>query len=377
MDAIEPQEIWRERFVAWVVQISSVSLYSALAIVGLYRIFCSLGFEKRSFSLALLSFFGTLMFPYSTVGTGEMFTAPLVVWALFFLLKNNRSKKDLVYSGLFFGLGCLTTNQIVFLAATATALVAWQHRRRPMDVLYFICPVIAFSGLMLLYNWINFDSFLSFPVNFWRGRGNARNLWFEIPSLMKVLDFFFLPSKGIFLYSPFLVFSIPGFKRLLKKQPTSTVFFLVSSLLVYILFFLTLVFTDEEGPSGGHGFGFRYIVPVLPFLCIGAAAWMVERKLTPAEIILVILSICICSAGAVFGYRTSLLDYDISFLLSVPSNNFICYFLKRRFGIDSWLLRLFTTFILFGCVGAILLKYRASLSRSELPETDKIFSDRV
>jgi len=365
LDNVESEEIWRERIVAWVVQISSVSLYTAMAFVGLYRLFSYLGLERRRFSLTLLSFFGTLMFPYSTAGTGEMFTMPLVVWGLVFLFKEPRSKKDLLCSGLFFGLGCLTANQMVFLAFTASLLVLGQNRKQLRNTLYFAGPIILFLCLMLLYNRINFDSFLAFPVKYWRGRANVQNIWFTFPSFKKVLDLLVLPEKGIFFYSPFLILGIPGYRKLLRNQPVGVVVFLVSSFLIYLSFFFLISLAGDGGPGGGHGFGFRYIVPALPFLCIGAAAWMSEKRLNSAEITLVIVSICLCSAGAVFGYRKQLLDYDIPFLLSIPTRNFVTYFLWKRFGIDNWLLRFASTTIFFGCIGAILLKYRNSFSKKK------------
>lgn len=355
----EPEELWKERIVAWVVQISSLSLYTAMAFVGLYRLFGLLGLEKHRFSLTLLSYFGTLMFLYSTVGTGEMFTVPLVVWGLVFLLKEPRSRTNLLCSGLFFGLGCLTTNQVIFFAFPASILVLFQRRKHPQDILYFAAPLMLFWGLIFLYNWINFDSILAFPVKYWRGGANTRVVWLEFPSPSKVLRILFLPSEGIFFYSPFLVLSIPGYRKLLKNRPPEIAFFLVSCFLLYFFFLASL-----EGAKGA-AFGSRYIVPALPFLCIGAATWLSERKkLTPAEITLLILSICFCSAGAFFGFSKELLDYNVPFLLSIPVENFITSFFLRNFGITHWLLRAASTTAFFGLIGAILLKYQASPSEN-------------
>jgi hypothetical protein len=359
LNRIEQDELWRERIVVWIVQNTSLALYAALAFVGLYRLFGRLGVKRRCFALTLLSFFGTLMFPYSTVGMGAMFTVPLIVWGVVFLLKEDRSERDLLCSGLFFGFAWLTTNQTIVLAGAASLLVVWQSRKQLTNVLYFAVPIVFFVALMLIYNRLNFDSILTFPVKYWRGRTDIEDiLWVSLPSPMRIVDFLVLPEKGVFFYSPFLILAIPGFKKLLNQHPADVVVFLILCFILYLSFFLSIFLAESEGPFGGRLFGYRYIVPALPFLCIGAAVWISDRDLSLPEILLIGISICICTAGGIFNFRTHLYDYTVPFLLSFPASNFITDFLRTKFGIENIILRFFTTILFFGGLGVILLKYR-------------------
>lgn len=345
----------RETIVAWIVQIASLSLYAAIGVIGLYRIFGLLGLRERQFPLTLISFFGTLMFPYSTIGNGEMFTTPVVIWAAFFLLRA-RPTRDLLYSGLCFGLGCLTNYQTIFFAAVASCFVAHRNRQRPALWLLFGFPIAVSWFLLLLYNKMLFDNFLTFPVKYWRGGFDVPTLVFEFPSAAKLLDMLFLPWKGIFFYSPFLLMSVPGYLRLARRQSSDVALLLSGSFLSFLVFFAV-----NAGWYGGSDFGFRYIVPALPFLCIGSAIRLSRPNWNILEKVLIALSVFVCSFGAITSpyvaanMKDPLIRYNIPLFLSNATNNVLNDALLKGFGLNNWLLRFASTALFFGFIGLLLV----------------------
>jgi hypothetical protein len=358
-------------FIGWLVQIFSLALYTAIAFVILYRIFELVGIQNRRLPLTLLSYFGTLMFAYATIGTGEMFTVPPLLLGIYFLLKSNPMAqgknaansypephikiRSYFFAGLFFAFAFFTTNQIALIIIVALIAISWQeHNWRP--VFFFALPIAISLLLTLLYNWVNFDSPFSFPIQFWE-MGSPEQLRLEWPTLGKLAEMSFLPWKGIFFYSPYLILAIPGYWQLYRRSkdplqsgPVSTamVFFLSGS---FILYFLYLVF--NMGWYGGADFGFRYIVPVLPFLCIGAAVWLSGRKLSPIEYTLLIISIVFCSFGALTdpevpsNIRNPLLDYNWPMFVSDATNNVPNFVAHQLLGIRHWAMRLFTSALFF------------------------------
>jgi hypothetical protein len=346
-----------DRVSSGLVLVFSLPLYASLMFVALYRILGVLGLTRRRFLLTLTCYFGTLMFPFSTSGHGEMYTAPLILWGVYCLLKS-RSNRDYLYAGLLLGFACLATYQAILIAASALMFfVLW--RKGLASRILFALPVVLFLLVILAYNRTCFGSFLSFPTKYWMG-GNPRTVILEVPILMKFADMLFLPWKGIFFYSPFLLLCIPGYRKLLKTQSLNVVSFLVFS---FVFYFVFLAF--NAGWYGGADFGFRYIVPVLPFLCIGAAAWMSrETRLSPIEMVLVVLSIAVCSFGAITDphvvstSKFPLVEYNLPYFISSATNNMVNHMLEKSIGFNVWPFRLATTMLFFGAIGLILLSYR-------------------
>jgi hypothetical protein len=124
-----------------------------------------------------------------------------------------------------------------------------------------------------------------------------------------------------------------------------------------LLFFLFLAF--NKGWMGGADFGFRYIIPVLPFLCIGSAAWMSEGRLTALSAVLVVASIAICGFGAITDPHVltrggiPLLNYNIPHFLEHGTENVINWFLYKVFGMHIWPLRLATTAVFLGGIALL------------------------
>jgi len=269
------------------------------------------------------------------------------------------------------------------MSGVALAAIAWRERQwRPLFL--FSLPLLFFGLLTLLYNWAAFGSPFNFPMEYWV-RGPSPTLTFEWPTLGKLAEMLFLPWKGAFFYSPYLLLAVPGFWLLSRRlgQPAGgpVILLLAGSFLVYFLFLAC-----DVGWFGGDDFGFRYLVPALPFLVIGAAAWLSRDRLSGLEIALIVASVAICSFGALtdpevpnsmmIGFkidrisaRNPLLDYNLPLFFSQATNNMLNVVLQQLFGLDVWLLRLATTAVFLAVLGGLLWRYHRHWADSSVVES--------
>ncbi|MFZ0546311.1 MAG: hypothetical protein WAM60_12780, partial [Candidatus Promineifilaceae bacterium] len=167
----------------WLVQIFSLGLYSAVSLVAFYRILGLLDTGHR-FLLTLLFYFGTLIFPYATIGTGEMFTVPPLLLGLYHLLKSHftdQEEKHYLWAGFWYGLAFFVTNQVLLLIGVA-ALALLLATRKFKPVIRFLLPPLVFALLTLGYNWLLFDHPLHFPQQYWI-QGDPQVVLFGWPSL--------------------------------------------------------------------------------------------------------------------------------------------------------------------------------------------------
>lgn len=361
----------------WLVQIFSLALYSAVGFVALYRILKLLA-VGRPFLLTLLSFFATLMFPYATIGTGEMFTVPPLLLGLYHLLQtitpsdtpktnpveSSHKDRNYLWAGFWYGLAFFVTNQVLLLIAIA-ALTLLLTTRKLRPLIRFLLPPLLFLFLTLAYNWLLFDHPLHFPQQYWR-QGNPQVVLFGWPNGSKLVEMLLLPTKGLLFYSPYLVLALPGLSYLYhhlpgeKRYRASITLLLGGSFLIYFIFYFF-----NLGWSGGADYGFRYMVVGLPFLAVPAALWLDKRPNNPLAWLLVVWSIAVCSFGALTdpevptGAPNPLLNYNWPLFLDQATNNVPNLLLQQLFHIDNWLLRLTTTLLFLAFLAALLWRTRA------------------
>jgi MFS family permease len=256
---------------AFLVKALSSCLFCALAVVLFARLLSRFMDERFSSFAALAFFLTTNMFPESTEGVGESFTTVFVLAGFHLLLPFRKRTGFPSLAGLAFAIATLVSPQAIL--AAGGALVYLAIRRQAAGILRFVPWIVLAVFLTLLSNRVIFDHWLSFPVDFWAPdaanleptvRGKSRML-LEIPTAGKLYQMLFSPYRGIFFYSPFLLFALPGARRLLREHPAESAAFLASFLVVFLFFLVT------AGWAGGWDFGWRYILIVLPFL--GLFAW--------------------------------------------------------------------------------------------------------
>jgi len=123
----------------------------------------------------------------------------------------------------------------------------------------FIVGTIPALSLLLLYNFLCFDNpFVT---------GYYYDLLYDYTSIASVFStnplvglygLLFSPGRGLFVYSPILILSIPGFFYFFKSNKEEAILFLLA-FLVILSFYSTYTWWH-----GGLSFGPRFLTDVLP-----------------------------------------------------------------------------------------------------------------
>lgn len=167
------------------------------------------------------------------------------------------------------------------LAGVALAAATWC---RPTSVLVVICVALhlwmvdrrrflaytiaglPFAVAMLVYNYHYFGSPLSFgqteiTVVAEFKTGNPE-IW-QTPLWLGLAGLLFSPSRGLFVFSPFLLFAIPGIARIWKQNQ----FAALRPFTVAVALILCLEAKHFDW-WGGWSYGYRHIVDTAPFWCL-------------------------------------------------------------------------------------------------------------
>jgi hypothetical protein len=119
---------------------------------------------------------------------------------------------------------------------------------------------------LLLYNYVIFGNFLDFtyyhmdPV-IWPHLVGKSGFDFP-PNLLIVARLLIDPYRGLFFYSPILIFSLVGLLYMVKRYK------LEALLVSFIFSYLLLVNACWWAWDGGTSFGPRHLLPTIPFLII-------------------------------------------------------------------------------------------------------------
>lgn len=241
----------------------SASLVSALSVLFLFLALDRLA-ARRSTSLLLATAyaFGTCVWSVTSRGMFQhgpsLLLQSIAVWLL---ARGDRASA--AWSGLFLGLAVVNRPMNLLVAVPLAVVVAWRHR----DGLPAFCALAAVPlALRSAYAWAYWGSAWSlaqadpFP-NISNFHGNA---------LAGLAGLLVSPSRGLFVYSPiflFVGFAVAPALRLRRQQP------IFAALLAGALTLL-LVTSKWTIWWGGHSFGYRLLIEMLPALTILlAVAW--------------------------------------------------------------------------------------------------------
>jgi len=127
----------------------------------------------------------------------------------------------------------------------------------------FWLPVLAFGLGYLGYNFYRFGDFLNF------GYGGEK---FSVPLLTGLYGLLLSPGKGIFLYNLLLIPALWGMKEL--KSRSSQLFRLTLTLSCGMLLF----YSKWWSWYGGHSWGPRFLLPVVPLLLLPLGFVLESRR---------------------------------------------------------------------------------------------------
>jgi hypothetical protein len=218
-----------------------------LAILAIWLI----GMEVDAFSLGVL-LFATPLFPYSLLYYSHVLVAVLIYFAFRLIYDTRRVFPERCFTaGLITGFAVLCEySAVVPLIIFGLGLFLTDSRERTRRVTFYISGVAPFIFLLALYNQLVFGSPLAV---FWQYE-------LSFPSLSALYQFLVSPARGLFFFSPVLIFAVlavfdsddRGFRRHRIK------------LLTIVLTSLAVFGFAEK--YGGAAVGARHLIIIIPLL---------------------------------------------------------------------------------------------------------------
>ena len=188
-------------------------------------------------------------------------------------------------------------NLIIVLAITAYVLIRFRKDFWP----FFIFPVIIAAWLMIM-NYSHFGTLLGGSGELLRQAAQRQNVaggW-AVSFREGFIGILFSPSRGLFIFSPWLIFAFAGMAALWFKKGHSLFKCLCVGVVITILFF-----SKYSIWWGGLSYGPRFFVDILPVLVvfpIFLKETILRRKaLAVVAAVLVVFSISVQFIGA-FNY---------------------------------------------------------------------------
>lgn len=182
---------------------------------------------------------------------------------LFFYLRSSGRSLDLFASGLALtaAVWCRPTSAIVVMAIAGTLL--WNSRR---DFVAFAVGALPPGLLFLVHNSMMTGS--PFRV----GQGELTNVALEVTGSTEIFQTplwfgcvaqFFSPSRGLFIFSPFLVAALPGLVSVWRKEPFARLRPIAAALIV-----IWIIEFKHFDWWGGWSYGYRHLVDTTTLLIL-------------------------------------------------------------------------------------------------------------
>jgi len=249
-----------------VVVTSSSATFAALAAALAFWIFCGLGIDIKTATVAALMLaLGTPLFAYSAWFFSEPLAAALLLGTALVLFTGGEpcSTGLAALAGVLLGVTVwVRPSHIIAVPVFFLALLIRDREKSIRAAITLAGVVVIFGGAYLLRNQIYFGNPLDFGYPQVAEGGKHLNS-FETPLATGLYGFLLSPGKSVFLFVPLVLLAIPGVFRLAKRN-VGLAIVAGGTPLIYLLFFAR--YTQWEG---GYCVGPRYLVPAIALLCLG------------------------------------------------------------------------------------------------------------
>ncbi len=179
----------------------AATILAALSVVGVYLAVRWATGSAAAVAMALLYALGTCTWFVSQALWQHPACLMAIAWALCFLILAERDARWLFAAGFALCLALASRYASVAIVAVLGGFALWRAPRQWWRLALGAAPVAAFQ---LAYNWRYFGS--PFSQSY---QGEALSAW-TTPLLHGLLGHLIGPSRGIFVYSPFLLFAGVG-----------------------------------------------------------------------------------------------------------------------------------------------------------------------
>lgn len=225
------------------------------ALAALVFFFCARELTDRKTSLILAGVFALGTSMWSTVSIGMWQQTPSILLQLigiWFILRGRRQGAIAVAPGGFFLSAATVARQNnIFPAIVFTVYVLVEYRAALGRWISWALPP---ALLAVVYNTVYNGS----PLVFGYQEGLAQTMGF--PRLDGVIGLFLSPSRGLLIYSPFLILALVQVRRLADPRDRRFYLFALITFVLGVLFLSTFRLWD-----GGWGYGTRLVMDVLPY----------------------------------------------------------------------------------------------------------------
>jgi hypothetical protein len=237
------------------------SLIAALAVLLMYV--CLIQFGAGTNASVFLTFcfaFGTAVWSLNSRSLFQHGAAVLFITAALAALLSGRARLVGV-AGLLLGLAVATrpTNIVI---ALALAVYVFRHERRAFPVFAALAGIPA--ALTAWYSWAYWGTPLAL------GQGQGLNGFTASEPLIAAAGLLVSPNRGLLVFSPIFLFSLGYSVYLVRRRtgPPLLHYLIWSSALLYGLY------TMWGDWAGGHTYGYRYLIELVPgLMLVLAACW--------------------------------------------------------------------------------------------------------
>ena len=247
---------------AFTIVAKSAAALAASASVGVvFLLAARVAGRRLALVVAALYAFGTVTWPISAGALWQHGPAQLFLALGLLMLYPRGERRWRARAGLAFGLATLCRLTDGAFALAALFDVARQSPRLVPRFLLWASPAVA---LLLVYDVLAFGrpidlGYLTFNYTKDGGGGNL---------LVGLAGNLIAPDRGLFVYSPFLIFGVYELIRLAIRGAGVTLAFTGSASLVLV------VYAASVDWWGGFGYGNRYLADALPLMSLGLAFWL-------------------------------------------------------------------------------------------------------
>ena len=259
---------------------------------------------RASAATALTLGFATLLWPYARMGFNAPLSALTVLWGTYSVWVGLRGGRPamLWLSGVGFACALLVRHELVLATLPAGVWILAESQGRVREafrkILSVAVPVAAALLLTLYYNQVRFAN--PWDTGYLRdGTATFGPVW------VGLLGFVASPGRSLFLFAPV---TLPGLFALagLWRRDRATAGLLGGNIAALTLFYAAQLYWDAD-----RSYGPRYLVVILPFLCLPLVAWFdLPRSATARRVLMgvVVISVLAQAPGVLVdfskaGYR--------------------------------------------------------------------------